>query len=197
MVNKPLNDQIGLLLKIVLSNPYIRRILEHQPFSSSIGWYVGAGCICQSVWNYLEGYDVTYKIKDYDLIYYDATDLTKESEISTQQKISDTFADLPIDIEAVNEARVHLWYEQDYGKKINQLASCEDAINQWPTTANAIGVNKVKSTYNVYAPYGLNDLFGMIIRPNKPSVIRDVYEDKVRKWTEKWPSLTVIPWDQI
>ena len=55
----------------------------------------------------------------------------------------------------------------------------------------------IDEKFNVYAPYGLNDLLGMVIRPNKPSVIKSVYEKKVEKWTKIWPDLKIILWEQI
>ncbi|KKQ79819.1 MAG: hypothetical protein UT01_C0027G0004 [Candidatus Daviesbacteria bacterium GW2011_GWA1_38_7] len=191
MVDKPLQQQTDYLLEIVLKNPYISTILNGNPFPKYDNWYLGAGCICQSVWNHLSDKKITDGIKDYDLVYYNAKDISKESEEKEQERIRSLFLSIQAEIEVVNEARVHLWFEQDFGKKIDQLKSCEDAINRWPTTATSVGVNKINGKLNVYAPYGLNDLFGMVVRPNKPSVIKWVYEKKVEKWTKKWPDLKV------
>ena len=47
----------------------------------------------------------------------------------------------------------------------------------------------------VYAPYGFDDLFGMVVRPNPRSPApRHVYEDKAERWLRHWPELTVLPW---
>lgn len=197
MINKPIQQQTEHLIEIVLQNPNVKAILEGNPFPHNNNWYLGAGCICQSVWNSLSGRETTEGIKDYDLVYYDAEDISKESEEKELKRVREIFSSLPIEIDVVNEARVHLWFEEDFGKKIDQLKSCEDAINGWPTTATAVAVNKINGSVNVYAPYGFNDLFGMVVRPNKPSVIKWVYEKKVEKWTGKWPDLKVIPWEQI
>ena len=195
MVDNPLQTQIDELIWIVLLNPYNAKILNSSPFPKGVSWYLGAGSICQSVWNYLSGKKPEDNIKDYDLVYYNADDLSKESEISEENRLREDFADLPVRLDVKNEARVHLWYHDKFGKVIEQLSSCEDAINSWPTTANSIGVNKVGDIYNVYAPYGLNDVFGMVLRPNKPSCIKAVYEKKVESWTSHWPRLKVVPWD--
>jgi len=197
MVNKPIQQQIKYLVEIVSKNPHITTILDSNPFPKYDNWYLGAGCVCQSVWNYLSEREITDGIKDYDLVYYDAGDISKESETKQQERIKKLLSLLSVEVEVVNEARVHLWFEQDFGKKIDQLKSSEDAINGWPTTATAVGINKIDGKVNVYAPYGLNDLFGMVVRPNKPSVVKWVYEKKVEKWTKKWPNLEVIPWEQI
>ena len=49
----------------------------------------------------------------------------------------------------------------------------------------------------IYAPYGLEDLFRLIIRPVKIDVTRKDYEEKAKKWKQKWPKLTVISWDEV
>ena len=195
MVDSPIEDQTNSLLNIVFKNPNVSKIIQSNPFSDGESWYLGAGCICQSVWNYLSGRKPEEGIKDYDLVYYNAKDISKEAELKERQRIKALFSTLSAEIDVVNEARVHTWYEEDFGKKIDQLKSCEEAINGWPTTATAVGINKIGDKFNVYAPYGLNDLFRMVIRPNKPSVIKWVYEKKVEKWTKIWPNLKVIPWE--
>ncbi len=197
MVDQPVTQQVKSFTKAILRNPNIRAILSRDPFPRLANWYLGAGCLCQTVWNSLLNKEVAQGIDDYDLVYYDAKDITKKSETVQQKRIRNLFKDLPVKIEVVNEARVHLWFEKDFGKKISQFKSAEDAINQWPTTATAIGVNRTNGKINVYAPYGLNDLFGLVIRPNKPFVLRHVYERKVKKWITKWPSLKVLSWDQV
>lgn len=197
MVDSPIADQVNSLLEIVLKNPHVSQIIQSKLFPEGESWYLGAGCICQSVWNYLSGRKPEESIKDYDLVYYDANDISKEAELRQQQRIKTLFSVLPVEVDVINEARVHTWFEEDFGKKIDQLKSCEDAINGWPSTATSVGINKIRDKFNVYAPYGLNDLFGMVVRPNKPSVIKWIYEKKVEKWTKIWPNLKVIPWEQI
>ena len=46
----------------------------------------------------------------------------------------------------------------------------------------------------VYAPYGLSDVFNLVIRPNPVLATRDVYETKTARWQGQWPGLTVLPW---
>lgn len=191
IVDSPIENQVNSLLEIVLKNPYVSQIIQSNPFSDGVPWYLGAGCICQSVWNYLSSRKPEEDIKDYDLVYYDAKNISKVAELKQQQRIKTLFSTFSAEVDVVNEARVHIWFKKDFGKKIDQLKSCEDAINRWPTTATSIGINKIGNKFNVYAPYGLNDLFGMIIRPNKPSVIKWVYKKKVEKWTKIWPNLKV------
>jgi len=46
----------------------------------------------------------------------------------------------------------------------------------------------------VYAPFGLEDVFDMVVRPNKAKITEEIYNGKAEKWTSKWAGLTVVPW---
>ena len=48
----------------------------------------------------------------------------------------------------------------------------------------------------VCAPYGLNDLFNLILRPVKIDFTKEDYEKKVTKWTSKWELLKVIRYEE-
>jgi hypothetical protein len=49
--------------------------------------------------------------------------------------------------------------------------------------------------FEVCAPFGLADLYYLIVRANPRLVSRAVYEAKAARWRSLWPALTVIPWD--
>lgn len=125
-------------------------------------------------------------------MYYDKDNLTteREKELYEALMLGNTIA---TDVEVVNEAKVHLWYKEYFGKDIDPYLSVEDAIDSWPTTATAIGVRKEWDEYTIYAPYGLEDLFSMTVRANKKLISQDVYEKKCASRLQKWPNLTIIP----
>jgi len=35
----------------------------------------------------------------------------------------------------------------------------------------------------------------MIVRPNKRQITKEIYLEKVKRWTKLWSRLKVIPWD--
>lgn len=194
--NKSLSEQTRVLREILNHNEsftYAFRVLNKELDE----YYIGAGCVAQTVWNYLSDKPIDYGISDFDIIYYDASDLSKEAEKNVEDRISSLLRDVPYEIDVKNEARVHLWYEEKFGKAIEPYESVKDAINSWPSTATAIGVRTTDSgEFEVYAPFGLNDLFGMLVRPNKALITRDIYEKKASKWAGKWSDLVVVPWDE-
>jgi len=188
--------RVEQLKKILLQNEDIQKILQRTPELGMPNWYLGAGGVAQTVWNVLHGYKPQQGIKDYDLVYYDARDISCEGEDEFIQKGEELFKDVSAPVEIRNQARVHLWYEKHFGNAISPYQSAEDAIRTWPTTATCIGIRYTNEKLLVCAPYGLDDLFGMVVRPNKVKVRKAVYESKVDRWAKAWPKLHIIPWEE-
>jgi hypothetical protein len=188
--------QVDRLREYLSHNQVIAEILHGAPSLAMANWYLGAGCIAQTVWNFLHGFAPTFGIKDYDLIYHDPSDLSLEAQTRYQGHASEFFAHLHAAVEVQNQARVHLWYAEHFGYEIAPCESAEAAINTWPTTATCVGVRTASAGgLRVYAPFGLTDLFNMIVRPNKLQITRELYEAKTERWTRLWPQLQRLPWD--
>ncbi len=194
--NKDFQTQINLLEQVLLRNPVVAEILKLAPTLEMPQWYLGAGCVAQTIWNELHGFDPLNGMKDCDLVYYDSSNISSEAQDVFIERAKKIFSHLPLPVEIVNEARVHLWYEEECGKKIEPYQSVEEAMNEWPTTATGIGVRyDTDGKFVIFAPYGLNDLWEMIVRPNKLKITEEIYLNKVARWTSVWPKLKVIPWN--
>jgi uncharacterized protein len=57
-----------------------------------------------------------------------------------------------------------------------------------------VGVRVANGQFELYAPYGLTDLFAMIARPNPVLAPAEVYAAKTARWALEWPRLTILPW---
>jgi len=182
------------LAEMLDAQPVVAAILDRVPALELPGWYLGAGCVTQTVWNALHGFDPRFGIKDYDLIYFDRHDLSERAEKAVEAIADRLVTELGVRLDVTNEARVHLWYEARFGRPIEPYESSEDAIATWPTTATSVGVRRSSGAFEVCAPFGLEDLFNMIVRPNKRLVSRDDYEAKAKRWALMWPRLTVLAW---
>jgi hypothetical protein len=192
--NNNLQIQINKLENILMSNEILNDVLKEADKMKLKNYFIGAGCIAQTVWNYQMKFDLINGISDIDFVYYDNNDLSLEAENTVVENIKNSFLHCPIKLDIKNQARVHLWYKDHFGYDIKPYNSIEDAINSWPTTATSIGVRLDNKELKIYAPFGLNDLFGMIVRANKTQITENIYLQKVNKWKKKWPSLTIIPW---
>lgn len=188
------NYQIEKLTQIVQKHKAIYEFLVGVQDLEITNYYIGAGCITQTIWNYLSNLPLDYGIKDIDFVYFDDSDLSEEKENQLKSQLERTFQDYPFKIDVKNEARVHLWYKSRFGYEINPYHSLEEAIDTWPTTATSLGVRITSSGWNVYAPYGLDDLFNKVVRPNKRQITKEIYDTKVNRWKAQWNDLRIEPW---
>ncbi|RSM88457.1 hypothetical protein DMH04_07330 [Kibdelosporangium aridum] len=181
-------------LRDVLShNETLVEVLGRAADLALPGWYLAAGCVCQTVWNVLTGRPPTNGIKDYDLIYFDDTDLSWEAEDAVIRAVGEVFGDVPVEVR--NEARVHLWYEEKFGVPCRPYKSTEDAIDSFPAIATCVGVRlNGGGEWQVYAPYGLADAFNLVMRPNRVLAPRAVFDAKAARCRREWPELTVVAW---
>lgn len=189
-----IEQQKEFLFSILSKNKVLMEIIREAEKLGLDFYYIGAGCICQSVWNYQNHFEPMYGISDVDLVYFDDVDLSYETEELIVDEVRHRFSHLPVAIDVKNQARVHLWYQDYYGYALKPYDSLESAIDSWPTTASAVGVRMERGEFIVYAPYGLNDMFGQIVRPNKTQITEETYRHKCEKWLAKWDSLTIMEW---
>lgn len=192
--NCDIETQMKLFYEILQKNDVVYQAITGAGKLGLNQYYIGAGCICQSVWNYQNNLNPMYGISDIDFVYFDEEDLSYEAENATIQKVKNEFSNLPMRFDVKNQARVHLWYGQYYGYEQTPYNSIEDAVNTWPTTATSIGVRIENGKLIVYAPFGMNDMFGQIVRANKTKINKEIYIEKCEKWVSKWNTLTIIEW---
>ncbi|MGY1671833.1 nucleotidyltransferase family protein [Geodermatophilus sp. SYSU D00710] len=135
-------------------------------------------------------------IRDADLFYWDA-DTGWDAEDAVIRRGADPFAGLPVPVEIRNQARVHLWYADRFGTAAPEpFGNCAQAIDAFAAPCCAVGVTVADGGPRLYAPFGLDDLFDLVVRPNPASPApREVYETKAARWQAVWPELTVLPWD--
>ena len=149
-------------------------------------WLV-AGCLFQTIWNLVSNKSPESGIKDYDIFYFDPSDLSSEAEEVVQRRVDDLFGDLGVVVEASNQARVHLWYEGHFGRAYPKLCSSKDGINRFLVPSTCVGVNP----HEVYAPYGLEQLYEGILSMNPLTPYRELFAAKAESYRQRWPWLKI------
>lgn len=197
MEYKSIFEQNEKFIEIIKQNKELMLILNYISELNLPNFYIAAGSIFQTIWNYYDNKPLNYGIKDIDVIYYDKNNLSKEDEQVLEDKIVEYFKKLNINyqFDVHNEARMHLWKKDNENKEIDQYKNSEDAISQWIATVHAIGVTKIEGEIRVYAPYGLSDIFSRTIRPIKhKGNSKELYDKKAKCWKERFDKLNVIEW---
>ena len=179
-----------------LQNPHNAALLERLPFLGLPDAWLVAGCLFQTVWNLRSGLTPTAHIKDYDLFYFDGNDLSESAEQQVQAQVTALFADLPITVEAKNQARVHLWYERWFGYPYAPLQSTRHGIERFLVPCTCVGLqpgNTPQTPPLLYAPYGLAELYAGLMRPNPACPHLPLFQAKADSYRERWPWLTIEP----
>jgi len=191
----PVDEQVTQLRGMLERNQTLTDVLTRAAAMDLPGWYLVAGALYQTVWNVLTGQHPEAGILDYDLVYFDGSDLSYAAEDAVIKAGLEVFSGLPAPVQIRNQARVHLWYEQRFGIACPPHSSTEAAIDTFEATTASLGVRlQPPGRWRVHAPYGLADVFNLVARPNPVLATRAVYEAKVTRWRAQWPSLTVLPW---
>ncbi|KIW04716.1 uncharacterized protein PV09_04449 [Verruconis gallopava] len=192
----PLQEQMVHLKKILSANPTLMVVLSRAATLKLPNWYLAGGALSQTIWNHMSSLPPETGIRDYDLVYHDGTDLSYEAEDAVIQAGKELFADVPVEVEIRNQARVHLWYARKHGLPCPAHDSVEAGIDTWISTSAMLGVRLDDGTgeWIVYAPRGLSDFFNMVVRPNAAIGTKEAYDKKAERWKAIWTSLTVEPW---
>ncbi|MFI8186227.1 nucleotidyltransferase family protein [Actinacidiphila glaucinigra] len=194
-----LDEQAHVFAATVLRSRSNRAVLERLSGLDIPPWQLTAGCLFQTVWNVASGYgDLSTGIRDHDLFFFESGDLSYEAEDRVLRRCVQACEGLDVELEPRNEARVHLWYEAKFGKKIRPYRDLEDAIRSFAATCCCVGLHLDSGgKLTVTAPFGFEDLFNLVLRPNPEGVApRAVYETKTDRWRQIWPSLTKLPWNE-
>jgi uncharacterized protein len=176
------------LTDLVSSDPWMMDLLRAVRRIHLQKWCIAAGVIRNKVWDHLHGYSERTLPADIDVLFFDRsrTDATDEAEVESRLS-----AIVPgVRWEAVNQATVHLY------TKDSPYESIEQAMSRWADPVTAVGVHLTdEEQLVILAPFGLRDLFGLVVRPNlvAPGAAA-VYRERMttKRWTERWPKLTIF-----
>jgi uncharacterized protein len=155
-------------------------------------WWIVSGAIYNTVWNQLTGRPDMFGVKDVDLFYFDE-DRSYEAEDRVIREAARRFPGAPV-VELRNQARVHLWYPDRFGQPYPQLTSSRQAIDLFASRTHCIGARLTDQGLDLYAPFGLDDIFSFRLTPNPALDNRATHHAKARRQMAHWPELTLIPW---
>ena len=178
--------------QIVRADPDLMRLLECLRSLSLPQWRVVSGCLYQTVWNILTRRQRGTGLQDFDVVYFDQRDLSWDAEDAVIRRVTQAMTGVSAPIQVRNQARVHLWYEGHFGVPYTPLGSTDEALLRYPATVQAVGVRlETDRRLDIAAPFGLADIFGMIVRPNPFGHGRSSFDAKAARARAVWPEAIV------
>ncbi|WP_460135165.1 nucleotidyltransferase family protein [Pseudomonas sp. S1_E04] len=180
---------VDTLLNLAMANPLNAEITARLPDLGVEQCMLTAGCLFQAVWNHQSNRPADQGVKDYDVFYFD-TDLSYEAEDAVIRRAERLFQGLGANVEVKNQARVHLWYGQRFGRPYPQLHSARQGVDRYLVAGTCIGLEI--ATGEVYAPYGLADVEQGLLRINPLHPEPQLFAQKARSYQERWPWLRIV-----
>lgn len=184
---RPGGASVGQFLRDIETNPHNRAILARWPRLDLPNAWLVAGCLFQSVWNRQAGRAADAGIKDYDLFYFDPSDLSAVAETQVQAHVAAECGDLGVRIEVANQARVHLWYPQHFGRSYPPLTSVEDGISRFLVLETCVAVRPGQC----HSPFGVAGIYAGTLTPNPRTPYPELFTEKVASYQQRWGWLTV------
>lgn len=187
--------QRAALERIIRESSLLMRALQGLRHLALPDDWIVAGAIYDTVWNALTGRHPLHGVNDVDIFYFDGSDLSWEAEDRVIRAGETMFAGLPVRAEIRNQARVHLWFEDHYGAPRPPLTSCRESIAQFAARTHSVGARLDDAgNIEVFAPFGLDDIFSFRIVPNRVLDNRNNYAKKAESHRRNWPELAVEDW---
>ncbi|WP_434638901.1 nucleotidyltransferase family protein [Klebsiella sp. I138] len=153
------------------------------------GW-IGAGFVRDAVWDDRHRHGTCPITGDVDVLFWAESHSDTAIEIHLEQRLR--HLSCAFDWSVRNQARMHI---RNGDTAYDDIA---DAMRYWPETATAVAVRlNAHADIEVLAPFGLDDLFGLILRPT-PRFQGEKYgqfQQRIaeKQWLTRYPHLQLLP----
>jgi hypothetical protein len=176
------------ILALIAADAWMMAALETARQQELPDCWLGAGFVRRKVWDRLHGFTRATPLDDVDLLYFNAGDTSVESERRIELDLRQAMPDVPWS--AKNQARMYLRNgDQPYG-------DTRDAMRYWLETPTCVAVRLDEyGKLALIAPYGVDDLLQMIVRPTPAGQRRNGdYRARLesKNWLRQWPRTQVI-----
>lgn len=151
--------------------------------------WVAAGAIRNAIWDRLHDYVTWTPLADIDVVWFDRARADAAIDAALERRLGALMPEYCWSVE--NQARMHVRNGDA------PYSSATDAMRFWPETATAVGARLTEGTgIDLTAPYGLEDLVNLVVRPARTWAPRrlQAYHARVRnkQWKKHWLRLTVL-----
>lgn len=181
-------DRLAALRTLIASDLARMRVLGLVRGLGLPDCWVAAGFVRGCVWDHVHGRAASPLPQDIDVIWFDPAACAAARDAGLESALRSRDGTLAWSVK--NQARMH---ERNGDAPYR---SATDAMRYWPETATAVGVRLgPQGDIEVAAPFGLDDLFGLIVRPTRRFTTEkhSMYLERIRAkdWQRQWPNLQI------
>ena len=178
------------LVQILRASPRVMQVLRLLRDADLPDCRLVAGSIYGTLWNAQMDRPADHGIKDYDICYFDP-DTSWEAEDAVIKAVAAiTPPDLLPLIEVRNQARVHLWFSAKFGGDYPPLRNTDEALTRYLCYSDAVAARlESDDSISIAAPFGLDDIFKMVMRANPGRGTTENRAAKVASVQARWPQV--------
>lgn len=173
------------LTRIIKNQDWLMDALKDVRALRLPDWYIAAGAVRNTVWNYSHEYPTDSYQEDIDVVYFDPSSSDLEKDLDIWNSLKKINPDLDWDI--TNQARMN-------SKGPGLKSSCE-SMTYWSETPTCVGVRlEENDEITICAPHSLDDLMNLVVRPiPKPYQNLSLYRERIaeKNWDKIWPKLDI------
>jgi hypothetical protein len=175
------------IARFVERQPEMMRVLELAAALDLPDGWIGAGFLRNAVWDALHDRPWSASYGDVDLIYFDPQSRDPATEKAHETALGVTAPDIAWSVK--NQARMHLRNDDPPYRDVS------DAMAHWLETCTAVAIRLRVGAVELSAPYGVEDLLGLRIRPTPAGLRkRAAFQARLeaKRWLHHWPRLRVV-----
>ncbi|MEI7480164.1 MAG: nucleotidyltransferase family protein [bacterium] len=175
------------LIKMIKEDRWMMNVLNEAEKLNLPDWMIGAGFLRNKVWDKLHNFKKEIAdTNDIDLVYFDIKNTEREDK-KLSKKMDGR---LGLKWEIVNQSYTHKWHNREI-----PYENTTEALSEWVETPTCVAVTLKEGEPKIIAPYGIDDLVNLIIRPS-PSHKDNlkIFYNRIesKKWLKKWPKLRIV-----
>ncbi|KRG14416.1 nucleotidyltransferase family protein [Lederbergia galactosidilytica] len=178
------------VINCIQQDEWMMGILKDVQTLNLPDWWICAGFVRSKIWDQLHNYPVRTPLADIDVVYFDPSEVDKQTEKEFEKRLAILSPHLPWSVK--NQARMH------EVSGMTPYISSVDGIKRFPETVTALGVKlDEKEKVVLTAPWGVRDVLKMEIRPTK-YYIKDsgrevIYAQRIasKNWLKTWPLVKI------
>lgn len=174
---------------VIRADPHRMAVLAAvRSLSLPDGW-VAAGFVRAAVWDALHEFETATPVDDIDVIHFDPVRVEAKHDRALEDVLRRRLPGLPWSVR--NQARMHARNGD------RPYLSSADAMMHWLETPTAVGLALGESgRIDILAPFGLDDLLGIVIRPtpHARAARREAFVCRVetKPWLKQWPRARLL-----
>ncbi len=184
-------DLTIFLQELLASDPEVLAMLATVRSLDLPDCWITAGLVRNHVWDHLHGYEEPTALNDIDVIYFDAGNLDEQAEKRLENDLHDRLPGHPWSVK--NQPRMA------YRNGDRPYRSISHALEHWCETPTAVAIRlNASDDIDILAPFGLDDLFGLVVRPtpftrtNPQKLAQYRARMKKKNWPRQWPRIRVL-----